>query len=254
MADHPAYRARSQFGGFQGLGSMHPSLRASDADREQLVDVLKNAFTEGRLSQDEYNDRMEQAYTAKTYGELRALVGDLPAQVPPHFTAYRPPQTNSLAIASLVFGIAEFLTGGITAVPAVVLGHKARRQIRMTGEQGKGMATAGLVLGWTAIALFALLVVVFVLASVAVTSHGGPAARARQRRRRQRAADPQDRARAAAAAGTLTRGALAASACCRCPVWWTAPPRRLPAGPRPGRSSSSGACPPSAVRGACACG
>jgi uncharacterized membrane protein len=175
VADHPAYRARSQFGGFQGLGSMHPSLRASDADREQLVDVLKNAFAEGRLSQDEYNDRMERAYTAKTYGELRALVGDLPAQVPPHFTAYRPPQTNSLAIASLVFGIAEFFTGGITAVPAVVLGHKARRQIRMTGEQGKGMATAGLVLGWTAIALFALLIVVFVLAAAAFTTRGGPA-------------------------------------------------------------------------------
>ena len=167
MADHPAYRARSQFGGFQGLGSMHPSLRASDADREQLVDVLKNAFTEGRLSQDEYNDRMERAYTAKTYGELRALVGDLPAQVPPQFTAYRPPRTNSLAIA-------EFFTGGITAVPAVVLGHKARRQIRMTGEQGGGMATAGLVLGWTAIALFALLIVVIVLASAAYTTHGGP--------------------------------------------------------------------------------
>ncbi len=175
MADHPAYRARSQFGGLQGLGSMHPSLRASDADREQLVDVLKNAFTEGRLSQDEYNDRMERAYTAKTYGELRALVGDLPAQVPPHFTAYRPPGTNSLAIASLVLGIAEFFTGGITAVPAVVLGHKARRQIRMTGEQGRGMATAGLVLGWTAIALFALLIVVLVLASAAYTTHGGPA-------------------------------------------------------------------------------
>ena len=211
MADHPAYRAHSQFGGFQGLGSMHPSLRASDADREQLVDVLKNAFTEGRLSQDEYNDRMERAYTAKTYGELRALVGDLPAQVPPHFTAYRPQQTNSLAIASLVFGIAEFFTGGITAVPAVVLGHKARRQIRMTGEQGKGMATAGLVLGWTAIALFALLIVVFVLASAAITTRGGPAAwrcTSTAPSATQRAPDPQDRARGAAAAqGTLTKAA-----------------------------------------------
>jgi hypothetical protein len=36
------------------------------------------------------------------------------------------------------------------------------------------MATAGLVLGWTAIALFALLIVVFVLASAAYTTHGGP--------------------------------------------------------------------------------
>ncbi len=175
MADQSAYRGRPQFGGFQGLGDMHPSLRASDADREQLVDVLKTAFAEGRLSQDEYTERMEHAYSAKTYGELRVLASDLPAQVPPAFTAFRPPKTNSLAVASLVFGVAEFLTGGITAVPAVVLGHKARRQIRMTGEQGSGMATAGLVLGWTAIALFALLIAVAVLASVAFTAHGGPA-------------------------------------------------------------------------------
>jgi uncharacterized membrane protein len=155
---------------------MHPSLRAADADREQLVDVLKDAFTEGRLSQDEYTERMERAYTAKTYGELSALVADLPSQVPHAYTAYRTSGTNSLAVASLVFGIAEFFTAGITAVPAVILGHKARRQIRVTGEQGSGMATAGLVLGWAAIGLFALLVAVAVLAAVAFSAHGtGPA-------------------------------------------------------------------------------
>ena len=173
MADQPAYRPRSQFFGPHGMGNMHASLRASDADREQLVDVLKGAFAEGRLSQDEYNDRMERAYTAKTYGELAALAADLPSQVPPAYTAYRPPKTNSLAVASLVFGIAEFFTAGITAVPAVVLGHKARRQIRMTGEQGSGMATAGLILGWTAIGLFALLVAVAVLAAVALNARSG---------------------------------------------------------------------------------
>ena len=175
MADQPAFRPRPQFYGPHGLSRMHPSLRASDADREQLVDVLKGAFAEGRLSQDEYNERMERAYTAKTYGELAVLAADLPSQVPPAYPAYRPPTTNSLAIASLVFGIAEFFTGGITAIPAVVLGHKARRQIRMTGEQGSGMATAGLILGWTAIGLFALLVALAVLVTVAATSRSGGA-------------------------------------------------------------------------------
>ena len=46
----------------------------------------------------------------------------------------------------------------------------------MTGEQGSGMATAGLILGWAAIGLFALLVAVAVLAAVALNAHGaGPA-------------------------------------------------------------------------------
>ena len=173
MADQPAFRPRSQFSGSHGLSRAHASLRASDADREELVEVLKGAFAEGRLSQDEYNDRMDRAYTAKTYGELAMLAADLPSQVPPRFTAYRPAGINSLAVASLVFGVAEFFTAGITAIPAVVLGHKARQQIRITGEQGSGMATAGLILGWTAIGLFALLIAVAVLAAVAFTAHGG---------------------------------------------------------------------------------
>ena len=42
----------------------HASMRASSADRERAVDVLKAGFTEGRLTQDEYNDRMGRAYAA----------------------------------------------------------------------------------------------------------------------------------------------------------------------------------------------
>ena len=45
-------------------------MRASSADRERTVDVLKAGFAEGRLTQDEYNDRMGRAYSARTYGEL----------------------------------------------------------------------------------------------------------------------------------------------------------------------------------------
>src|SRR5580698_2822829 len=47
-----------------------PTMRAASVDRERAVDVLKAGFAEGRLTQDEYNDRMAKAYAARTYGEL----------------------------------------------------------------------------------------------------------------------------------------------------------------------------------------
>jgi hypothetical protein len=173
VADHPAYRARPEFYDLRGAARTHASIRASDADRERLVEVLKTGFAEGRLTQDEYNFRMDRAYRARTYGELGLLVSDLPAPQPAYgYPAYRQPGTNSMAVASLVFGIAEFFTGGLTAIPAVILGHMARRQMQVTGESGRGMAKAGLVLGWTAIALFVLTVVLAVVGGL-VLAHGG---------------------------------------------------------------------------------
>ncbi|WP_309234849.1 DUF1707 domain-containing protein [Nocardia sp. XZ_19_385] len=55
-------------------------LRASDADRQQIADQLRNAMDKGRLSLHEYDDRLQQAYASKTYGELAPLVSDLPAE------------------------------------------------------------------------------------------------------------------------------------------------------------------------------
>ncbi|BCJ63539.1 DUF1707 SHOCT-like domain-containing protein [Polymorphospora rubra] len=53
-------------------------LRVSDRDREAVVTRLGTAAGEGRLSLAELGDRSGQAYAAKTYGELEALVADLP--------------------------------------------------------------------------------------------------------------------------------------------------------------------------------
>jgi hypothetical protein len=53
-------------------------MRASSAERERAVDVLKAAFTEGRLSQAEYTDRVGQVLVSQTYGDLAELVHDLP--------------------------------------------------------------------------------------------------------------------------------------------------------------------------------
>jgi hypothetical protein len=54
------------------------TLRAADADRHQTADRLKAALDEGRLSLGEYDDRVRQAYAARTYAELLILVADLP--------------------------------------------------------------------------------------------------------------------------------------------------------------------------------
>jgi uncharacterized protein DUF1707 len=59
--------------------AVNPAWLAGSADRERTVGVLRAAFTEGRLSQDELDDRVGRAYSARTYGDLWALVADLPA-------------------------------------------------------------------------------------------------------------------------------------------------------------------------------
>jgi uncharacterized protein DUF1707 len=54
-------------------------LRAADSDRAKVADRLRVALDEGRLGLDEYDERLRQAYAAKTYGELDKLLVDLPA-------------------------------------------------------------------------------------------------------------------------------------------------------------------------------
>ncbi|MBT2449343.1 DUF1707 and DUF2154 domain-containing protein [Streptomyces sp. ISL-43] len=56
-----------------------PDLRASDADRERVVDRLRDAVAEGRLDMDEFEERLEAAYKSRTYAELEPLTRDLPA-------------------------------------------------------------------------------------------------------------------------------------------------------------------------------
>jgi hypothetical protein len=62
------------------------------------------------------------------------------------------------------------MVGPVATLPAIVLGHMARNQIKQTGEQGAGLALAGLVLGWGALALGIILM--FAVMSVAAGTHG----------------------------------------------------------------------------------
>ena len=157
--------------------AMNPAMRAASADRERAVDVLKAGFTEGRLTQDEYNERMNRAYTARTYAELMALTADLPAGAMPTvypMPVYQPPvTTNSLARASLVLGVAEFFTMGLTAIPAIICGHMAKREMRQTGQRGDGLATSGLVLGYMAVIFWGILIVLSIVGAV-ISATGTP--------------------------------------------------------------------------------
>jgi hypothetical protein len=56
-----------------------PHLRAADADRAAVADVLGTHMSAGRLTVAEYDDRLARAYAARTYGELAELTADLPA-------------------------------------------------------------------------------------------------------------------------------------------------------------------------------
>jgi len=89
-----------------------------------------------------------------------------PAPIGPTYTAAAGTRTNTLAIVSLVAGIASFFghiipgLGGFTiALIAVITGYLARKQIRETGEKGMGIATAGMVIGAAHMVLIVLLVV-----------------------------------------------------------------------------------------------
>ena len=59
------------------------SLRAADVDREFVAERLRKALDEGRLDLSEYDDRLREAYAARTYGDLKALLADLPEVTPP---------------------------------------------------------------------------------------------------------------------------------------------------------------------------
>ncbi len=123
--------------------------RASDAERERVVDLLSAAFAEGRLTREEHTTRVQRAYGSLTHAELAALSDDLPAgppgTLPPPVTAATAaPRANRMAVGSFTCGLIPLLPA---TVAAIILGIAAHRQLRRTGEPGAALATAGLALG-----------------------------------------------------------------------------------------------------------
>ena len=149
-------------------GAERAKMRAADADRDRVVEFLNTAYSEGRLSRDEYDGRLEHALSARTYADLDQLVTDLPTA---RATMVSPvAKTNGLAVASLACGLSQFVFGPLLTIPAIVLGHMALSQIKRTGDQGASLALAGLILGWAAVML--AIVVIVVGLSMTAGMHG----------------------------------------------------------------------------------
>src|SRR6266487_6903659 len=84
-------------------------IRASHADREHVIDTLKTAFVQGRLTKDELDARVGQAFASRTYAELSALTADIPAGLiaapprrKPARARARPPIGKVVAAAVLI--------------------------------------------------------------------------------------------------------------------------------------------------------
>ena len=112
-------------------------LLVADRDREQVVQLLKRAATDGRLTIDEFGERAEEAYRARTGAELRAVLRQLPYEMPPLSAMpaapprpagpARPPTADAyrggrhphrsaglspLVVVALVFAVVALATGG----------------------------------------------------------------------------------------------------------------------------------------------
>lgn len=155
-------------------------MRASSADRERAIDVLKAGFTEGRLTREELEDREGRVMKARTYGELAELTCDLPAGplggLMPASTgtvvapgagslaacpAAPATGTNRLAVASLVLAFIPFWG----TLASVICGHVARKQIRERGGTGDGLAITGLIISYASVVLFMTGVIIHMIQS-----------------------------------------------------------------------------------------
>ena len=99
-------------------------LRASHADRDQVVDTLKDAFVQGRLTKDELDSRVGHALASRTYADLAALTADLPAMPPTARPPRKPVRTRpanpTTRNGTRVIAITTMLFGGVWAANALV--------------------------------------------------------------------------------------------------------------------------------------
>jgi hypothetical protein len=96
----------------------HASLRASHADREQVVGTLKDAFVQGRLTKDEFDSRVGHALAARTYADLATLSADLPAMPvarPPRKPVPARPANTAVKNGARVLAATTVLTAGVWA-------------------------------------------------------------------------------------------------------------------------------------------
>ena len=98
-------------------GAGGQGLRTSRADREQVVDVLKTAFVQGRLDRDEFGLRVGQALASRTYADLAALTADIPARL----ARARPPEPARESVSKKAVLAMTGATGALIGILPVMM-------------------------------------------------------------------------------------------------------------------------------------
>jgi hypothetical protein len=96
------------------IEGMDETLRAADRDRDDVAEILREQYAQGRLTMEEYDERSTAAVHAKTMGELRALTADLPAPAEPARPAWSRNRMRWIAVAG-VAATAAILVGAVLA-------------------------------------------------------------------------------------------------------------------------------------------
>jgi hypothetical protein len=124
-----------------GLPMASDHIRASDADRDAVAGVLKDAYTAGRITLEEFDERTTAVFTSKTWGDLRELTRDLPEKAdlgadlpqPPLLAApkldadrvmvppSRPPRRSRLAPILVIWIIAGLASHSFAVAGVLVL-------------------------------------------------------------------------------------------------------------------------------------
>jgi hypothetical protein len=92
-------------------------IRASDADRERVIDALKVAFVQGRLTKSELARRAGKAFESKTYADLVGVTAGIPAQPP--VTAVPRQPASPVRARQVNWKVVAWVVGVITVMPAL---------------------------------------------------------------------------------------------------------------------------------------
>jgi Domain of unknown function (DUF1707) len=115
-----APRSSSGTRGFTPQGRSSPHMRVSDAERAEVTDRLSQHYSDGRLDQAEYNERLDRAMNAKTQSDLDGLFADLPGgeqeTSPPPAAVARPAIVRRPALHRVLFL-------ALVVVIAIGIGH-----------------------------------------------------------------------------------------------------------------------------------
>lgn len=95
-----------------------PKIRASDEDRDRIVSLLREHHAAGRLTAEEFNERLDQAYAAKTMGDLDELMADLPAM-----DLYRLPDASLPRYGRPKPGASSFVEAAASRPGGLARGH-----------------------------------------------------------------------------------------------------------------------------------